>query len=309
MIYFLWRSGRDHVLSVPREIQPSGLKKISMNGVDISDLAEYRFSNEEEDFVISYRKLEAEQQRRWSNFDSIKNGGSLVEVRDMVANGELLISDRDSGGMDLAHLAAAYDRQDLLKWLVTSKAMSLDSKDGRGRTALDVARASKAPGTTRWIEEFQARNLIAKVVQRHYQQIITTQRLRKRTNAQTSISRIYRGYSERRLYSGVLMRRVEDSQRYAVTWGKLISSNLTYIACWSDLREQDNDMNNAQLLDDSFFVETDERLSEAMEGALVISEDRPAVENDWRDAASTDLDMDVDEVPEQLSWATFRMTR
>jgi len=71
----------------------------------------------------SCRKLEAEQLQRWSNYEHVKNGGSLKEIQDMIVSGELLLTARDSGGMGLAHLAAAYDRQDLLKWLVMSKNM------------------------------------------------------------------------------------------------------------------------------------------------------------------------------------------
>lgn len=186
--------------------------------------------------------------------------------------------------------------------------MSLSSKEGRGRTVLDVARASKAPGTTRWIEEFQARNLIARVIQRRYQQIIAKQRLKRMANAQISIASIYRGHSTRRLYRGVLMRRVEDSQRYAITWGKLILSNLSYVTCWSDLREQVNDMNNSKLLDDSFFVETDKQLNKATEGALLITDDVAVVGNVWDDATPI-VEAESDDVPEQLSWASFRMTR
>ena len=187
--------------------------------------------------------------------------------------------------------------------------MSLSSKEGRGRTVLDVARASKAPGTTRWIEEFQARNLIARVIQRRYQQIIAKQRLKRMANAQISIASIFRGYSTRRLYRGVLLRRVEGSQRYASTWGKLILSDLSYVTCWSDLREQVNDMNNSQLLDDSFFVETDKQLNKATEGALLISDDEAAIGKDWDDATPIDIEVEDDEVPEHISWASFRMTR
>ena len=290
--------------------RPLGIKKISMNGIDISNFADNdSWYYEKLDLMKSYRKLEAEQKRRWSNFDSVKNGGSLAEIQDMIANGDLLLTDRDSGGMGLAHLAAAYDRQDLLKWLVMSKNISLCSKEGRGRTVLDVARASKAPGTTRWIEEFQARNLIARAVQRRYQQIIAKQRLKRMANAQISIASIFRGYSTRRLYRGVLLRRVEGSQRYASTWGKLILSDLSYVTCWSDLREQVNDMNNSQLLDDSFFVETDKQLNKATEGALLISDDEAAIGKDWDDATPIDIEVEDDEVPEHISWASFRMTR
>jgi hypothetical protein len=46
--------------------------------------------------------------------------------------------------MKLSHVAAAYDRVNILEWMDDEQIRGLDATDRKGRTVLDVARSSQA---------------------------------------------------------------------------------------------------------------------------------------------------------------------
>eukprot|EP00957_Ditylum_brightwellii_P104495 7961600-Ditylum_brightwellii.AAC.1 len=66
----------------------------------------------------------------------------------------------DIGGLYLSHLSAAYNRVDVLEWLVEAEHVTLDQLDHSDRTVLDVAKASKATAALEWIAR---RNAEAKI--------------------------------------------------------------------------------------------------------------------------------------------------
>lgn len=101
---------------------------------------------------------EAKERQRsfWSQFQVIKDGRDLSIIQDAVGSGSLSLVHRDNGGLLISHLAAAYDRPDILMWLVEEKGMSLDDTDWRGRDVLTVARASNAKESILWINRRQA---------------------------------------------------------------------------------------------------------------------------------------------------------
>ena len=221
-------------------------------------------------FMKAFRVLEREQKRKWSTFAVIKNGAPLEDIRLTIARGELRVDARDKGGLLLTHLSAAYDRDDVLEWLVNAKDMKLAATDGEGRTVQDVAEAAKASKALKWIAEWNARNTIASFLRRNYYRILQMRRLRRLNIAATIIQRFIRGYSTRKLYSGALSHRLEESKRFNAIWGHVlgfISSSSSMD--WSSIREKQLDIKVG--IDDELFDETDRRLMEAVD--VAVSED------------------------------------
>jgi hypothetical protein len=106
------------------------------------------FSNE---FAVCLDKLKAKQFADWAALDLLKQGGSLSEIKKAVEDDVIEVSSLDRSGLRLIHLAAAYDRLDVLQWLVEARAASLEDTDAYGRNILKVAQVSKSVSCAEWI--------------------------------------------------------------------------------------------------------------------------------------------------------------
>jgi hypothetical protein len=138
-------------------------------GFDIQSLKFDPFGHERRKSLASVLvECQAEQCRAWSQFDLIKQNGSLHEINRSVDNGDIRLTVRFENGLLFTHLAAAYDRLDVLQWLIEEKGMSLDSCDANGRTVVDVARASDASSINRWISREKARKAISTFASSHF---------------------------------------------------------------------------------------------------------------------------------------------
>eukprot|EP00985_Skeletonema_marinoi_P014014 scaffold7020_cov141-Skeletonema_marinoi.AAC.9 len=265
-------------------------------------------------FTSGLRDLEQKQQREWSNFAIVKKGGSLIEIQGAVDRGDLKVHARDQGGLLLTHLSAAYDRVDLLEWLVVTKCMQLDSKDIEGRTALDIAQASKALQAMKWIAERTARNTITSFLRRNYHRALQKRRIKKSNNAAIVIQRSVRGYSTKKQYSGALSYRLEESKRFHAIWGHLLAAFPGFsTTCWSSIRGRLLDIQVG--IDDDLFDETDERLRKAIDGA--VEDDREDEDNSICDEAILNVDVianDDDDLSTEVNdvarneWLSFQMT-
>ena len=315
----MWRDEIDTNRDGPNKIL-SWFQNVADLGIDLRPFRiDLLRMHEETDFGKEFVELEQKQLRQWSQFDVVKQGGTLDEVQEAVNNGNLIISRRDRGGLHLIHISAAYDRVDLLKWLVTSKGMDLNLMDGEHRSALDVAKASKATDAMQWIVEYNAKRTILSSLKRNHYRAMKIRRRQKLDRAAALIQKIIRAYATRKIYNGVLLRRLEDSQRFLPIWGKFLDSYHDYgqdYVCsktqssWSDIREKLMDINVG--LNDEFRQDTNERLSSALEKALQQVEE-------VGDIISEDVDCDEifvedDDANESLhafhtdQWLSFQVT-
>lgn len=126
----------------------------------------------------------------------------------------------------------------------------------------------------------------------------------------------------RKLYSGILVQRLEESQRFSAIWGHVIqqyngiNSNKEPLN-WSSIRESVSDINQVEFTyDDSYFEDTDEQLSKALEGALQLDDDvgeeKATVDNEESSAEVVTKeapDMAVESTSDEVSWLSFQMTR
>ena len=297
------------------------LDKLADDGIDIQELHSSLYTSDTNQFPSKLSELEKKQLNKWSQFDVVKQEGTLEEIQAAIEQGRLALNGRDRGGLLLTHLSAAYDRVDLLEWLVLTKGMDIKSMDGQSRTALDVARASKATSSTKWITELQARRTIASFTQQNYHRLLAVRKHQRLTKATTPIQTLYRGYMIRKLYSGVLSQRLEESQRFSAIWGHVIqqyndlNSNKKSLN-WSSIRESISDINQVEFTyDDSYFDDTDEQLSKALEGALqvddVVGEEKAIVDEKSSAEVVTEepSDMFVESCSSEVSWLSFQMTR
>ena len=291
-------------------------------GIDIQQLLSNRYHSERNQFPPKLGELEKQQLNNWSSFDIVKQEGTLEEIQAAIEQGRLALNSRERGGLLLTHLSAAYDRVDLLEWLVLIKGMDIKSMDGQSRTALDVAKASKATSSTKWITELLARRIIASFTQQNYHRLLAVRKHQRLTKATTTIQTIYRGYMIRKLYSGILVQRLEESQRFSAIWGHVIqqyngiNSNKEPLN-WSSIRESVSDINQVEFTyDDSYFEDTDEQLSKALEGALqvdgCVEEEKATADNEKSSAEvvkEEPSDMVVESSSSEVSWLSFQMTR
>jgi len=245
------------------------LEKMATAGIDIQQLNEESRRFLQNDFRRDLANLQQKQLRDWSRFDIVKKGGSLADIQQVVKDGGLTVDSRERGGRLLTHLSAAYNRVDLLEWLVVSEGMDLDSLDAQHRTTLDVAKASKASLATKWIIEWRAKTTIGSFLRRNYYHAMHRRRLQRSNEAATLIQSIIRAYATRKLFANVLKRRMEESQRFVSVWGRLIASLdncAVTLTSWAGIREQLIDIKVG--LGDEMLDDTDQRLSRAMEGAV-----------------------------------------
>jgi len=298
------------------------LDKLADDGIDIQELISSRYSSETNQFPSKLNELEKKQLHKWSQFDVVKQEGTLEEIQAAIEQGGLALNGRDRGGLLLTHLSAAYDRVDLVEWLVLTKGMDIKSMDGQSRTVLDVAKASKATSSTKWITELQARRTIASFTQQNYHRLIAIRKHQRLTKATTTIQTSYRGYMIRKLYSGILVQRLEESQRFSAIWGHVIQqyngiNSNKEPPNWSSIRESVSDINQVEFTyDDSYFEDTDEQLSKALEGALQV-EDYEEKEKATADNEKSSVkvvteessDMAVESTSSDVSWLSFQMTR
>ena len=235
-------------------------------GIDIQKLGEkYVVTNP--NILSALHDLEEKQREEWSRFAILKTGASLNDIHNALDHGALSLSARDRGGALLTHISAAYNRVDVLEWLINSKGMELDSLDGEGRTVLEVARVSQASRVIEWIAEWNARNTIASFLRRNYYRAIHLRRRKRTNNAAISIQRYVRGYSTRKFYSGALTLRLEESRQFYIVWGNLLESILNFSStCWSSIREKLLDIKVG--IDDDLFIKTDEKLKKALNVAV-----------------------------------------
>eukprot|EP00984_Skeletonema_dohrnii_P014066 scaffold5878_cov108-Skeletonema_dohrnii-CCMP3373.AAC.2 len=287
-------------------------KRVADFGIDLQPLRKDMMMHRDTGFGKDFAELEQKQLRQWSHFDAVKQGGKLNEIQAAINNGSLITSSQDRGGLHLTHLSAAYDRVDLLEWLVITKRMDLNLIDGERRTALDVATASKATNAIRWITEYNAKRTISSFLRRNHHCAIKIRRRQKLDRAATVIQKIVRSYAIRRMYAGVLLRRLEDSQRFRPVWGKFIDSydECLQLASWSDIREKLMDIKVG--LEDELLQDTNDKLSSAMENAVqqdvevdeVISEDDDCDEMILTDDDATESThaFNTDQ------WLSFQMT-
>jgi hypothetical protein len=167
--------------------------------------------------------LKANQRRQWAKFDVIKKGCALDTILGAFESGDLEMTSRDSEGFLVTHLAAAYDRVDVLQWLIESKGASLDSVSGFGRTVTQVAKASNASLTTLWLSRRLSSEVIAAFVSSRQRRRLA---IREKNMALFCIKRLqarYRGRSERRVYQDVLQLRLESSRRFLAIWYRSLS--------------------------------------------------------------------------------------
>ena len=215
-------------------------------------------------------------------------------------------------------LSAAYDRLDLLEWLIVTKEMDIHCMDGQRRSVLDIAISSKASSTTKWIEEWQAKRIISSFMQRNHHRLLKVGKQQREYKAATLIQKIYRGRIVFKLYSGVLSHRLEESQCFSTIWGHLIKSNVKDLKTlswnWSSIRERVSDIKQAEFTyDDSYFEETNEHLSKALEGALEVNDECICNDNsstvEELVTETNALDISDGKVANAVSWLAFQMTR
>jgi hypothetical protein len=290
-------------------------------GIDIQvfdDVMLYEKSGyEKSELRKELAKLQQKQVSDWSQYDLMKKDGSLEDIQKVIEDGELTISSRDRGGLLLTHLSAAYDRLDLLEWLVVKKGMDLDLVDGQRRSTLDVAKASKAAAATKWIMEWKANTIIQSFLRRNFYRARNKRRMRRLNDAAVIIQSNIRGYATRKIYASVLMSRMEESQRFMSVWGHVIASlNSSTIAptSWVGIREQLIDIKVG--LDDEALDETDQKLNRAVEGA-VQEESNELDDLISNDVCSEGVELDEDDegieavhddVNTNQQWLSFQMT-
>jgi len=208
------------------------------------------------------------QVESWEQFHGIKHNHTLQAVREAIESGVLPLEARDQGGTMLAHVAAAYDRLDVLEWLVAEKNVDLDSIDGKGRNVLQVAEASKAPNTTLWIKQREARRVISSFLATHFHRHLAAKHKKRMTAATTKLQARYRGRAARKTHR-VLLVRLGEAHRFRAIWARssnvaIRSEGKTEPCTWSQIREKEFDMRHA----DGDKILVDEALSEAVSSAL-----------------------------------------
>jgi ankyrin repeat protein len=155
--------------------------------------------------VEELSSLKAEQRLQWARFDKLKKGGPLEDIMEWFENDTTTLTARDVNGLCVVHVAAAYDRIDVLSRLVESKDVSLAEKDASGRTVLQVAVASNASAAIEWILKRLNTEKIAAFVSSHFRRRRVMQRRGVMLRMILTIQAHQRGSIARRTYRAQLI--------------------------------------------------------------------------------------------------------
>lgn len=137
-------------------------------------------SSQLKNFISEISLLKEKQLHIWSQFNIVKQGRSLIDIKNSINCCDSNIKRRDHGGLLLTHLAAAYNHVNMVKWILVIKGVDLNVVDGFGQTAIDAAKVRKASTVVVWITEFQARRVILVfLLQRHYQRLVIIRKHQK----------------------------------------------------------------------------------------------------------------------------------
>lgn len=98
------------------------------------------------------------------------------------------------------------------------KGLKIDTADGSGKTPQQVAEAAKATDTALWIRTYKASKTISVFLSHNLQRIKGIQKHQRIIRNVILIQRVVRGRLVRKVYSDVLISRLEDFQRFNVTW-------------------------------------------------------------------------------------------
>jgi len=224
---------------------------------------------DERDFLDVLNVYKDRQLSGWEQFQVMKNDNELLEVQTNVQSGALGLNARDKGGQLLTHVAAAYDRADILQWLIIEKGMALSDEDGQGRNVLQVAEATKALSTTRWISELQAMKVITSFIYSTKQRRLGLQRREKILGQVIAIQTSFRGYTVRQTFRTLILLRLGDLQRFQYMWKRsllMLPTISNQILGWSSIRDNYCYIKIAN--DSETMLETDRKLGQATSGAL-----------------------------------------
>ncbi len=99
---------------------------------------------------------------------------------------------------------------------------------------------------------------------------ISSRRRRKLVTSITIVQKIYRGHSTRKIHSSTVQRRLEDFRRFTSIWGAIrhVPEPEKTLSGWALVREKIDLKRVEQLDDDGEFAVTDQKLDDALTGAL-----------------------------------------
>jgi hypothetical protein len=199
----------------------------------------FRESGARKELFSSISMLQEKQRARWAQFDVIKYGRPLAEVQAAIESGKLVADSVDRGGLRLTHVAAAYNRVDILEWLLAVKEMDLNDIDDQYRSILDVAKASKAVAAGTWIRERKAREVLSGFVGKYWRRHLAIIRKDRMISAATILQALLRGRLARKSFRGKLLMRIDESQRFRTVWGpalELLSRVRVDTPSWASIR-------------------------------------------------------------------------
>ena len=193
-----------------------------IHGVDIQTIFPPFYSNgqnEAEDRAVAdLDTAKTNQCKIWSHFDMIEKGDALSSIQTAIGGIEKSWCNRE--GLGLVHLVAAYDRKDVLIWLVEKKKVSLFQVDGSGRTVLEVAQACSSTDVLQWLVLQHAKLTVSTFTVSQYRRKKAQQKYLSFLDSLRSIQARYRGRNVRRLYHGILSQRFKQVHQFNTIWNK-----------------------------------------------------------------------------------------
>ena len=177
----------------------------------------------------------------------------------------------------------------MLKWLVVEEGLDIDATDGSGRTPQQIAEAAKSSSSVSWIVEYKARKLISSFISRNLERIKAIQKHQSIVRNVISIQRLVRGHLTRKLYRGALFLRLEESQRFNVTWVpyiQLLSNKSPHHSGWDGVRSRTYDISHGDIHHD-----TAEKLDDALSRVVLQDTDDEGIQE------QTEIKQELDSCP------------
>jgi len=138
-------------------------------------------------------------------------GRPVEEVQQAVNDGEISLNARYRQGLLLTHLSAVYDRPDVFKWLVNEKGMSLEARDGNGRTVPEVSKQAKVENICDWISRGREMHAISKFLSSNFRRRRAMKQTRHILRCIILIEAVQGGRSVRQVYKSLLVSRLEET--------------------------------------------------------------------------------------------------
>jgi len=172
--------------------------------------------------------LQEVQRKRWAWIDQIDAHVSLAQVQESAQTTDdiqaRLTDLKNRHGREAIHVAAAFNRKDVLQCLVCDVGIDPTRPDEHGKSALQLAHAAGSHDVQQFLRIFAAERVIARFAQKAFRMRRHRRAFRRVVHAANVIQGTYKACVVFRATHSLVRARLGERQQFMHMWGPLVKS-------------------------------------------------------------------------------------